>query len=323
MSIVYGQHIACWGHTRPLTEVNFVSDSPGKHFLISSAHDKHPQIRDGESGDWIGSFHGHRGAVWSCKVDTLTRTLAATASGDFSAKLWSVTTGRELCEIGAHKHVVKSLDFTNDSLMIATGCQDGLVRLFNTASPQKSTREIRISSGKSDDCVTKLYWTDPSNNTILLSKKNGRIELHDLRQADKTEVSYFETDTKLAVIDLELNPQHNCVMACSGNSIFNLSWNELKILKEYTTPDKMHFKSEGGLSLSPDGTKIMAGASDLDLREFDVRSGEVLRTFKGHHAPIRCVKYHPSGNIVASGSEDGTIRLWGLKEAETDGKGEK
>ena len=54
------------------------------------------------------------------------------------------------------------------------------------------------------------------------------------------------------------------------------------------------------------------GGSDLWLREYDYSSGEVLRTFKGHHGPIRCVRYHPSGNVGASGSEDGTIRLWDL-----------
>ena len=60
-------------------------------------------------------------------------------------------------------------------------------------------------------------------------------------------------------------------------------------------PLPLALQEEGGASLSPDGTKFIAGGSDLWLREFDVRSGEVLQTFKGHHGPIRCVRYHPSG----------------------------
>lgn len=79
--------------------------------MCHNSLDKQPQIRDGETGDWIGTFHGHKGAVWSTKVDKLTRTLAITASGDFTAKLWSVSTGKELFEL-KHKHVVKTADFS-------------------------------------------------------------------------------------------------------------------------------------------------------------------------------------------------------------------
>ena len=104
------------GHTRPLTEISFTRDGADT-LLVSSAHDKLPQIRNGETGDWIGSFEGHKGAVWSCKVDPRTRSLAATASGDFSAKLWCATTGREIHEF-KHKHVVRSVDFSTDTLMV-------------------------------------------------------------------------------------------------------------------------------------------------------------------------------------------------------------
>ena len=48
--------------SRPLTEITFVPDSPNSTLLVSAAHDKLPQIRNGESGDWIGTFQGHKGA---------------------------------------------------------------------------------------------------------------------------------------------------------------------------------------------------------------------------------------------------------------------
>ncbi len=98
--------------------------------------DKVPQVRHGETGDWIGSFIGHKGdiccksskkiivlgAVWSAKLDYLTRTLAATASGDFTARVWCATTGKQLMEL-KHPHVVRTIDFSpvsdcDDSLLI-------------------------------------------------------------------------------------------------------------------------------------------------------------------------------------------------------------
>jgi len=311
------------GHTRPLTEISFVQDPDTRNtLLVSSAHDKLPTIRNGETGDWIGHFEGHKGAVWSCKVDSATRTLAATASGDFSAKLWCSTTGKELYEF-KHKHVVKTIEFSHDTKQIATGCQDGLMRIYDTCTPEKEPIELKVNTdadnGSYPSTPVKLLWVGENEpNSIIIGKRNGHVEKWDLRQStDKAAASMSASlcnDKSIAICDIENNSNHNQLTVAIDKKIIFLNTNDLSIKKEYDMPKGMSFANEGGVSLHPDGSKFIAGGSDLWLREFDCNNGEVLRTFKGHHGPIRCVRYHPSGNMGASGSEDATIRLWTLKD---------
>lgn len=42
----------------------------------------------------------------------------------------------------------------------------------------------------------------------------------------------------------------------------------------------------------------------------DAATGEEREVGKGHHGPVHCISYSPDGECYASGSEDGTIRLW-------------
>ena len=54
----------------------------------------------------------------------------------------------------------------------------------------------------------------------------------------------------------------------------------------------------------------MAGGSDMWVRLYDYASGEELECNRGHHGPVHCVRFAPGAATYASGSEDGTVRIW-------------
>merc|ERR1739836_176950 len=65
MSSLRQTPLTCSGHTRPVVFLAFSEiNSDGIYYSISACKDGKPMLRQGDTGDWIGTFEGHKGAVW-------------------------------------------------------------------------------------------------------------------------------------------------------------------------------------------------------------------------------------------------------------------
>lgn len=78
-----------------------------------------------------------------------------------------------------------------------------------------------------------------------------------------------------------------------------------------------HFSGSSSwrIAFSPDGT-ILASAEGNTVKLYGSASRKVLRTLKGHSEMVTCIAFSPLENILVSGSNDTTIKLWDIASGE-------
>jgi serine-threonine kinase receptor-associated protein len=316
-------------------------------------------LRDATTGDWIGTFSGHKGAVWSTRFDP-TASLVATASGDFTVKVWDAITGKELYNF-VHDHVVKTVDWSSNSKWLATGGHEGILRIFDIENPEKEPRKLFVISPRNGVnnnekekrvSISKVNWFNDS--IVLAAGEDGIIRFWDVSSSCSESNNDNEskqqhlvrtlqvvdddggTSSSSGIRDMELvtipSTQQTILTVAAGQHVSFYDMSTLQLLHSYAMP--IHFREEGGASLHPiTGSKFVVGGgrkggsmasgsnangdggggelgSDLIVYVYDYHTGQMLEKYKGHHGPIRCVRYHPDGKSYATGSEDGTIRIW-------------
>jgi serine/threonine protein kinase len=61
---------------------------------------------------------------------------------------------------------------------------------------------------------------------------------------------------------------------------------------------------------------VVTAGQDNTLRVWDIQEGKEVAVLRGHTGPCACVAVTLSGEIAASGSHDGAVRLWNLKTSQ-------
>ncbi|KAI9803228.1 MAG: hypothetical protein M1825_002019 [Sarcosagium campestre] len=315
-----------------------------QYYLISACKDNNPMLRDGITGDWIGTFLGHKGAVWQVRISS-DATLAASASADFTAIVWDTTTGEALHTL-QHNHIVKSVAFPSQPrpAILATGGFEKKLRIFDlsrsttNATPANSTNgalngiqsppqspppSFEVGPGVHGGSIKSIVWgAEP--NVIVTAAEDRKIRWWDLRS--RSVVAEFEVDGVIGSCELNsLVGADNTAGGAGqgsngivgGNSVLSVAAGKTvyffdglaprQLLKSTKTPYE-----NASVALHAGTRRFITGASGGEtwVRIYDYDEGTELDVAKGHHGPIWSLSFSPDGKMYASGSEDGTVKLW-------------
>ncbi|KAJ2929203.1 hypothetical protein H1R20_g7888, partial [Candolleomyces eurysporus] len=289
------------GHTRPVTHLSFspIQDD-GTYLLVSSCKDGNPMLREW-TGDWIGTFLGHKGAVWSTKI-SLDGSRAASGSADFTAKVWDSYSGNALHSF-PHNHIVRTVALSPTASKLLTGGQEKKVRIFDLGRPDADADFLFDSNNSQshDGTVKSVVWA--GEHTGVTAGEDGKIKWWDLRTRKLTTSLAFPNP----ITSMELSLPTQRLVVTSGNTVAFIP----------VLPNGQGTHSLA-LSYNPSSASIhpvlqdrfVTGNSGDEWVRVHGMDGEEREVLKGHHGPVHCVEFSPDGEMYASGSEDGTIRLW-------------
>ncbi|KAF8248174.1 WD40 repeat-like protein [Wilcoxina mikolae CBS 423.85] len=288
--------LTCHGHSRPVVHLHF---SPmlgdDEYYLISACKDNNPMLRDGITGDWIGTFLGHKGAVWQARLST-DAALAVTASADFSAKIWDTFSG-ECLQTLQHNHIVRSVTFSPNPTHVATGGAEKKLRIFDLTRPETP---LEVGPQVHTGTIKSIVWSDP--NTLVSASDDKKLRWWDVRSRE----SVYEFAVSELIGSCELSPEGNLISATAGKSVYFFEVASRRLIKSMTTAYEV-----SSVALHQATRKfITGGSSDTWVRVYDYDTEQELEVYKGHHGSIWSVSFSPDGKLYATGSEDGTIKLW-------------
>jgi WD40 repeat protein len=252
------------------------------------------------TGDWS--------LVWTrvAHDDRITRTefspsgdLVASASLDGTAKLFNAADGAPLHTFGVGTALF-ALAFSVDSTSLATGGQDGTIRLWDVASGSL-VRQFADSGGE----VVSLRYTH--DGQVLISGGDIPSWIKEWNPADGTPIRtltqfastlnkvVYSPDSQLVATAALYDRRVDVFHAKSGRRLY--AWNTDAEASDVAISPNNQLVAMPGLN----NTVVIRRLSD----------GETVHTLVGHEEKIVGLAFSHDGALLASGSFfPGSIRLW-------------
>jgi WD40 repeat protein len=308
--VTSGSSIIHWGassgqviRSRPANSREVGLSPDGTQLAVASDGDEGAiELLNADTDEVIHTLKGHHERVSDVDFDSTGRVVLS-ASDDCTIKLWDRATGQEIRTLIGHPSPVNSAVCSPDGTLIASSSDDCTVKIWDATAGKV------VHTFKGDvpvQCVT----FSPDGLSVAAGDSRGDIKLWGLTTGEEIRTMSL---SDASIRCLVFSPDGSRI-ACGLHSQ-RFSFGEVKLLDIATGTEllslKGHKEAVTDLRFSPDGTRI-ASASAGSIRIWDL-SERSYQGIAGHTelgAWVNDLSFSRDGTVIASGSRDGTIKLW-------------
>ncbi|XP_019095689.1 PREDICTED: F-box-like/WD repeat-containing protein TBL1XR1-A [Camelina sativa] len=220
-------------------------------------------------------LEGHTSEVCACAWSP-SASLLASGSGDATARIWSIP--------------------------------EGSFKSVHTSSSSISALILKHAKGKSNEKskdVTTLDW-------------NGEGSLLATGSCDGQARIWTANGDLISTLSKHKGPIFSLKWNKKGDYLLTGSVDRTAVVWDVKAEEwKQQFEFHSGPTLDVDWrNNVSFATSSTDTMIYLCKIGETrpVRVFAGHQGEVNCVKWDPTGSLLASCSDDSTAKIWSIKQ---------
>lgn len=287
----------------------------------------------------------HQGPVQAVAIASGQKILA-TGSNDQTIKLWNLAPlwqnssqnhGGEppktekllIATLRGHTDRVRTLAISADGLTLASGGNDHTIKIWDLSPHNNLNQDHSINSERSTylkstltEHLGAIYALAflPNQNLLISGSADWTIKIWDLstNQVIKTLEGHQGSIRALAV-----SPDGHTLVSGSTDGTVRV-WDLKTLTLQHTLIG--HTDLVRTVAISPDGQLIASGSWDKTIKLWTLspqtkadlknhhqsNSPKLIGTLTGHQEYINSLAFTPDGQMLISGSDDNTIKIWQL-----------